>query len=163
MSSTRAKQDMAETVVKSSRGMGTHDYNALKAAFPASPIHSGDINDASIKDLAQTLLLDGEVNDGGHTFGVFNRDYSANGAPVMDDVDVAGKNLASPYVPNPTSPGPGSMNASDIGDAPDGFGQEPNDQFGTGVGSQLSPDQSSASQSTGEIGAFDLGKAPGST
>ncbi len=152
-----------ETIVKSTRGMGTHDYNALSTAYPASPIHSGDINDASIKELAQQLLLDGVVDDGGHTFGSFDRDYANNGAPVMSDVDVAGKNLASPFVPNPSSPGPGSMNASDIGDAPDGFGQEPTDQFGTGVGSQLSPDQSSTSQSTGVIGEFELGRAPGST
>tara|TARA_R110001592_G_scaffold188358_6_gene433595 strand:+ start:18476 stop:18949 length:474 start_codon:yes stop_codon:yes gene_type:complete len=155
-----AKQYMVETAEKTTRGMGTHDTASLMAAYPASPIHSGDINDQSVKELAQQLLMDGIVNDGGHTFGEFNRDYVD--APVMADVDVAGKNLASPYVPNPSSPGPGSMNASDIGDAPEGFGQEPTDQFGSGVGSQLSPDQSSTSQSTGEINDYQFGKAPGS-
>jgi hypothetical protein len=149
-----------ETVVKSTRGMGTHDYNALKTAYPASPIHGGNLDDATVKDLAQALLLD-DVVEGNEDYPSFNPNYT--GAPDISSVDVAGKNLASPYVPNPTSPGPGSMNASDIGDAPDGFGQEPNDQFGTGVGSQLSPDQSSAAQSTGQIGKLDFGKAPGST
>ena len=161
--SFKAKQDMVETVVKSSRGMGTHDYNALASAFPASPIHSGDINDQSIKDLAQSLLLDGDVSDGGHTFGTFNRNYSENDVPVMDDVDTAAHNLPSPYVPNPSSPGPGSMNASDIPEPPAGFGQEPNDQFGSGVGSQLSPDQSSAAISSGQFQDLTLGKSPGST
>ena len=71
-------------------------------------------------------MLDGIVNDGGHTFGEFNRDYSD--APVIADVDVAGKNLASPYVPNPSSPGPGSMNPADIPAPPADFGQVPNDQ-----------------------------------
>ncbi len=151
-----------ETIIKSTRGLGTHDYNSLKAAYPASPINNGKLSDEKAKELAQSLLLDGVV-EGNEDFPSFDRDYANNGAPVMDDVDVAGKNLASPFVPNPSSPGPGSMNASDIGDAPEGFGQEPNDQFGSGVGSQLSPDQSSTSQSTGRIGEFEIGRAPGST
>lgn len=160
MSTFKPKQTMFETVAKTTRGMGTHDYNALKAAYGSSPIHN-DLDDQKIKELAEQLMLEGVVNDGGHTFGEFDRDYANNGAPVMADVDVAGKNLASPYVPNPTSPGPGSMNASDIGAAPDGFGQEPSDQFGSGVGSQLSPDQSSAAQSTATFDGV-VGKGPGS-
>jgi hypothetical protein len=153
------KQLMVEVPV-TQRGMGSSDSTSVASAYAASPIHAGEINDQSIKELAQQLLLDGVVNDGGHTFGEFNRDYSD--APVIADVDVAGKNLASPYVPNPSSPGPGSMNPSDIPAPPADFGQTPGDQFGTGVGSQLSPNQSSASQSAGELNDFQLGKAPGS-
>lgn len=160
--SFKAQQGMMETVDKTTRGMGTHDFLSLQQAYPGSPVNSGT-RDSDIKLLAQKLLLDGIVNDGGHSFGEFDRDYANNGAPVMEDVDVSGKNLASPYVPNPTSPGPGSMQASDIGAAPDGFGQEPTDQFGSGVGSQLGPSQSSATQSNGSIvDGYQLGKAPGS-
>ena len=48
--------------------MGTHDYNALKAAYGSSPIHN-DLDDQKIKELAEQLMLEGVVNDGGHTFG----------------------------------------------------------------------------------------------
>ena len=54
------------------------------------------------------------------------------------------------------------MNATDIPAPPDGFGTEAGNQFGSGVGSQLGPDQSSASQSTAVLNDFQLGKAPGS-
>lgn len=154
------KQYMVNVPV-SQRGMGSSDSASLASAFPASPIHNGTMDDDSIKDLAQSLLLDGIVNDGGHSFGEFDRDYTD--APVIADVETGGGGLpASPYVPNPSSPGPGSMNAADIPEAPDGFGAEPTDQFGPGVGSKLSPDQSSAAQSTGKLNEFQPGKAPGS-
>ncbi len=154
------KQLMVEVPV-TERAKGSSDTASLVSAYGASPIHGGEINDASIKDLAQALLLDGVVNDGGHTFGEFNRDYTD--APVIADVPTGAGGLpASPHVPNPASPGPGSLNATDIPAPPEGFGQEAGDQFGSGVGSQLGPDQSSASQSTGVLNDFQLGKAPGS-
>ena len=154
------KQLMVEVPV-TERGSGKSDTASLVSAYGASPIHAGDVNDASIKELAQALLLDGVVNDGGHTFGEFNRDYVD--APVMADVETGAGGLpASPFVPNPSSPGPGSLNATDIPAPPDGFGQEAGEQFGSGVGSQLGPDQSSASQSTGVLNDYPLGSAPGS-
>ena len=154
------KQLMVEIPVNE-RGFGKSDSASLVSAYGASPIHAGEINDESIKELAQTLLLDGIVNDAGHTFGEFNRDYVD--APVIADVETGAGGLpGSPYVPNPSSPGPGSMNATDIPAPPDGFGTEAGNQFGSGVGSQLGPDQSSASQSTAVLNDFQLGKAPGS-
>ena len=44
MSTFKPKQTMFETVAKTTRGMGTHDYNALKAAYGSSPIHN-DLDD----------------------------------------------------------------------------------------------------------------------
>ena len=154
------KQLMVEVPV-TERAKGKADSASLATAYPASPIHAGEINDQSIKDLAQSLLLDGIVNDGGHTFGEFNRDYVD--APVIADVESGGGGLpGSPYVPNPASPGPGSLNATDIPAPPDGWGTEPGNQFGSGVGSQLEPQAASAAQSTGVLNDFALGKAPGS-
>ena len=154
------KQLMVEVPV-TERGKGNADSASLATAFPASPIHAGEINDQSIKDLAQQLLLDGIVNDSGHTFGEFNRDYVD--APVIADVESGGGGLpGSPYVPNPASPGPGSLNATDIPAPPDGWGTEAGNQFGSGVGSQLEPQAASAAQSTGVLNDFALGKAPGS-
>ena len=54
-----------ETTVKSTRGLGTHDYNALKAAYPASPINNGKLSDEKVKELAQSLMLDGVVEGNG--------------------------------------------------------------------------------------------------
>mgnify|MGYP003986459501 CR=1 FL=1 len=143
------------------KGMGSSNTASLVSAYGASPIHAGEINDDSIKQLAQQLLLDGVVNDGGHTFGEFNRDYID--APTITDVETGAGGLpASPYVPNPSSPGPGSFNATDIPAPPEGFGSEPGNQWGSGVGSQLEPSQASAAQSTGQLNDYPLGKAPGS-
>ena len=154
------KQLMVEVPV-TERAKGKADSASLATAYPASPIHAGEINDQSIKDLAQSLLLDGIVNDGGHTFGEFNRDYVD--APVIADVESGGGGLpGSPYVPNPTSPGPGSLNATDMPAPPDGWGTQPGNQWGSGVGSQLEPQAASASQSTAVLNDFQLGKAPGS-
>lgn len=141
------------------RAKGKSDSSSLSSAFSSSPIHGNEINDETVKELAQRLLLDGVVNDGGHTFGEFNRDYTD--APNMADVDVKGNNLASPFVPNPSSPGPGSVNPLDIPEPPENFGQDPSDQWGAGVGSKLSPSQSSKVQSTSEINDNQFGKAKG--
>ena len=160
------KQGMFEPRV-TTRGLGpiaggsSSDSAQIASAFPASPIHNGSLKDEAYKALAQTLLLDGVVNDSGHTFGEASRDYSD--APDLNaDVDTGAFNIPSPYVPNPTSPGPGSLNASDKPAPPDGFGQTPANNFGTGVGSQLQPAASSAAHSTHNINeAYVMGKGPG--
>jgi len=152
------KQNMVEAVVTVA-DLGSADTTTIQASFPASPIYLGDLTDDGVTEQGQALLLDGEVNDAGHTFGVFERDYTE--APDYGDVEKGGGGLpASPWVPNPVSPGPGSMNPADQADPPDGFGQTPNDQWGSGVGSQLTPAESSAAQSTMTLGDYVMGKAP---
>jgi hypothetical protein len=144
------------------RDKGSSDSASLKSAFPASPIHQGEMTAESIRQQFQEEVIDGTVNDGGHTFGTFNRDYSD--APDLSEVKTGGGGLpASPYVPNPTSPGPGSVNAADQAEAPEGFGESPSNVPGSGVGSQLQPKTSSESQSRGRLGDFIMGKAWGST
>ena len=79
--------------------------------FSASPIYVGEVTDASQKKEMQDVL-DEEINDGGHTFGTFDPDYPD--APNLQQVNVGGKGLpVTPYVPNLTSPGPGSINPAD--------------------------------------------------
>tara|TARA_Y100000310_G_scaffold310307_1_gene355383 strand:+ start:254 stop:709 length:456 start_codon:yes stop_codon:yes gene_type:complete len=139
--------------------LGSSDTTTVQASFPASPIYTGELTDDGVTEEGQALLLDGAVNDAGHTFGVFERDYTE--APDYGDVEAGGGGLpASAWAPNPVSPGPGSMNPSDQADPPDGFGQTPNDQWGSGVGSQLNPAESSAAQSTQTLGDYVMGKAP---
>ena len=137
--------------------VSTHDSRLMTRLFPASPIHSGDITPDSIKRFYQDEVLDSEINDGGHTFNLFDTSYS--GAPNMAEVDLATHNLPSPYVPNPVSPGPGSQNDTDKGPAPEGFGQTPSDTYGTGVGSQLSPHAASERVSGAKLGDYLSGRS----
>ncbi len=153
-------QGMTESV-SSVRDMGSSDTATVQASFPASPMYLGDISDDERKEQFQALVLDGEVNDEGHTFGTFNRDY--DGAPNYADVETGAGGLpGSPWVPNPVSPGPGSLNPADQVDPPDGWGMTPGDGWGQGVGSQLEPAASSAAQSAGTLGDYSLGTAWGS-
>ena len=80
------RQVMVEVPV-TTRGFGNSGSAGVSSCFPQSPIGpNGDYNaDDDIKALAQQLLLDGVVNDAGHTYGEFNRDYID--APVIADVD----------------------------------------------------------------------------
>lgn len=144
------------------RDMGSSDSTSIKEAFPASPIHSGEMTVDSIRAQFQDEVIDGTVNDAGHTFGTVSRDYS--GAPDLNQVETGAGGLpASPYVPNPVSPGPGSINATDQGEAPAGFGENPSNVPGSGVGSQLQPKNSSEAQSGGTLGDFVMGKAWGTS
>lgn len=146
-------QTMVDVKEKSAASaLGKSNYIRVSAAFPASPIHSGELTDDSIKARFQELVLDGEVNDSGHTFGAFNRDYGD--APDISAVETGGGGLpASPYVPNPTSPGPGSMDPTKQGEAPEGFGQEPSTQYGVGDGI-ANPKATSEAISRAKIGDY---------
>jgi hypothetical protein len=147
------------------RGLGnppstfsTSDSESLATCFPASPIHAGTMTPDTIKAQYQDEILNGVINDEGHTFGTFDTSYS-NAPDLAEEVDTDAHNLPSAFVPNPTSPGPGSINASDKPPAPDGFGQTPADTWGSGVGSQLSPKASSEAISGQTLGDYIMGKA----
>lgn len=146
------------------RGLGnspstfsTSDSESLAASFPASPIHSGEMTPEKIKQEYQDSVLNGVINDEGHTFGTYDTSYID--APDPGEVDTSKHNLPSGYVPNPTSPGPGSINASDKPAAPDGFGKTPSDTWGSGVGSQLTPKASSEAISGHTLGDYILGSS----
>jgi len=146
-------QTMVDVKEKSAlSALGKANFIRVASSFPASPIHSGEMTDATIKAKFQELALDGPVNDGGHTFGTFNRDYVD--APDLATVETGGGGLpASPYVPNPVSPGPGTMDPTKQGEAPEGFGQEPNSQWGVGDG-LASPKTTSEAISRAKLGDY---------
>ena len=106
----------------------------MKAIFPFSPIYAKKISDQERKAFYQENVLTGEINDGGYYFSSFNTSFSGDGkAPDYAAVETgAGGWPASPWVPNPVSPGPGNMNPTSLPDPPPDFGQTPNDQFGDG-------------------------------
>lgn len=150
--------DATERSLGASPGrLSTHDSRLMTRLFPASPIHAGDITADERKEFYQDRVLDGEINDDGHTFGTFDTSYFE--APNMDEVDLSAHNLPSPYVPNPVSPGPGSQNDADKGPAPEGFGQTPSNTYGSGVGSQLSPHAASARVSNAKLGDYLSGRS----
>jgi len=149
------------------KGLGSSSTETTKATYPASPVgvdyalNDNGTNEADIRVNFEKLALEGVVNDGGHTFGEFSLDFT--GAPNIRDVETGAGGLpGSPWTPNPVSPGPGSVNPTDMGEPPAGWGMEPNSTPGTGVGSQLQPDESSAQQATAgsNLGDYGFGKSP---
>lgn len=140
------------------KDLGRAGSTELQAIFATSPIYAGDISPDSIREDYQATVLDGEINDGGHTFGTFQPDYS--GAPNMADVETGGGGApASAFVPNPSSPGQGSTSPTDQPEAPDGFGLTPSATPFAGVGSQLDPQESSAAISGQTLGDYGFGKS----
>lgn len=101
-------------VPPTARGMGRADTANLQKTFPASPISNGELTDEKVIEDGKKQLIDGKVNDGGHTFGEFDRDYPD--APNLNDVEVGGGGLpGSPFAPNIASPAEG-MNPASIPD-----------------------------------------------
>ena len=151
------KQNMVETN-PSEYAQGSAGSQRLQAIYPASPIFLGDITNAGLVKQYQTEVLDAVINDNGHTFGTFDTAFIA--APDLADVEPGGGGLpATPYVPNPTSPGPGSMDPTKQAAAPKGFGENPNTQWGSGVGHALGPKASSERISGQKLGDYVLGSA----
>lgn len=95
-------------VPSTNRGRGQADTADLRAEFPASPISNGELTDNSIKEKFEELVIAGAVDDGGHTFGEFKRDY--NDAPNLSEIEIdsQGRTLSSPYAPSLASP-PGGV------------------------------------------------------
>ena len=155
-------------------GLSTSSTETLAACFPASPLGGGDqLKDDGTKDASanpmmkwyQDNVLDGVINDGGHTFGEVSMNFSETKSTpkpaALGVAETGGGGLpASAWVPNPVAPGPGSINPADQAEAPEGFGTTPSDTPGTGVGSQLGVLESSAQQSTTTLGSYGLGKSP---
>jgi hypothetical protein len=101
-------------------------------------------------------VTNGIVNDGGHMFGSFDLNFGST--PDLNTVETGGEGLpASPYVPNPASPGPGSVNASDqpeyVGALPAG-----GKAFGVGLGA-TSPSLTSPKISGQTIGSYLMGRS----
>lgn len=146
-------------------GAGKASSDNMKAEYAFNPVGTDDeLNDDGTIDAAirahYISLTQGVINDGGHTFGEFDTNYGANGAPAYDDVETGDGGLPdTAWTPNPVSPGPGSANPSDISGTPPVL-PTPSDTPGVGVGSQLSPADSSAAQSGATLGDYGFGKSP---
>lgn len=148
-------QIIVQPAIPNNSAFGTRNDQNLRASFASSPLYDGTVSDDERKKLFQTLALDGDVaSQGGSLSGPglgvnnFNRDFTGttqNPVPNLEDVETGGGGLpASPYIPNLTSPGPGSVNAADQpvfnGTLPD---PDSNIEFGSGKGGLVSPAETS--------------------
>jgi len=150
------KQITVESV-PTEAALGSSGTSVLQEMFPASPIHSGELTDAVVHEMGNDLLVSGDINDGGHTFGTFDRDYGD--APVPGDVATGGGGLpGSPYAPAPGSPGPGSMNPTDIPEPPAGWPADPGTEYGSGDG-LAAPHETSKAIASQTIGDYLFGKS----
>ena len=150
-------QNMVE-ITPTEYAKGRSSTTRLQGIYAGSPIYDGSVSDSGLQEEFQKDVLDAVINDGGHTFGTF--DTAFVDAPNLEDVATGGGGLpATPYVPNPTSPGEGSMLASDQAAAPTTFGTNPSDQWGSGVGHALQPKESSERISSQTLGDYIMGKS----
>lgn len=107
----------------SGRGLGRADHADLRLAYPASPLYGGGsgpayASDSDVINLFTSEVLVGVVDDGGHTFGAYDRDYAGGGAGdpapnLQADVPTGGGGLpGTPWAPNIASPADGQNPAS---------------------------------------------------
>lgn len=143
----------------------------IKACFPASPVGveepltiAANRLESKLHQNYQTNVLDADVENS--LFGgTVSMDYSKNGAPDWGDVAAGAGGLpGSAWVPNPVSPGPGSINPADKGAAPEGYGTTASDSsYGVYATSPAgAPSEASKKQSASKLGDYLSGKSAGS-
>jgi len=111
------------------------NQGTLQALFPGHPGAPGgeygaDDGEAKLRGEGLGLLLGG-VEEGNPQTGRVDKEYGTSAGttptltpPTYADVQTGGRGLpASPWVPNPVSPGVGSSNPNDKAEAPAGYGQ----------------------------------------
>jgi len=138
--------------------LGARNETNLQSAYGESPIYKGEITDDERKVEFEALALNGLVTDG-LGMNSFQRDYDANNPPDLEDVETGGQGKpATPYVPNPSSPGPGSISPNDV---PEFTGEIPDSapEFGSGLGGTTSPSVTSENISAQKLGQYISGRS----
>lgn len=141
-------------------GLSRSNTAKLQAIFKSSPAYLGTYKDSdTIKEYLKVLKK--EVNDGGHTFGTYDPDYSKQ-SPNISEVKPSEGNdggPGSPHLPNPMSPGPGLADPRKQPKPPEDMRERNVGVPGEGVGSALEPKTSSESIFKGFPGSYELGKS----
>lgn len=163
------KQTLVEYNNSVLKAKGTSNTSNLKKMFPGSPVYKQEISDAErLKTYQNFLDLDDVGSDssqkdilGYYGFSGYSNNFDTNGAPDIENVKTGGGGLpATPYSPNPSSPGEGSTNAST---QPAYDGEVKNidsiSNFGTGLGGLVSPSVTSKSLSRTKIGEYISGRS----
>jgi hypothetical protein len=170
MASTK-QQTVTSSKVESG-GSGHRNDKNLKASFKDSPLYN-EYNDEAVENICKAALQgnggpginipdigvseDGVINDSGYMFGLHDLNYTD--APNLDEVETGGAGLpATPFTPNISSPGAGSVHYADIpeykGDLP-----EAAQQFGSGLGGTVSPSVTSQGVSSQTLGDYVSGES----
>ena len=145
------------------------NQGTLQALFPGAPgapggTYGADDGEQKLRTQGLESLLKG-VEEGNLMTGRVDKDYGINeGTPELlrppnySAVPVGGRGLpASPWVPNPVSPGPGSANPNDIAEAPTGYGKVPTNTINPvpasseGRNPEVSSKRMSGGQEVGEL------------
>ena len=139
------------------RLLGNRSDVNLRASFPHSPLpgyHDAVYSDEERTQAYQVRVLDGIVPIG-HGINNFNLDFAGDGTTKGSVPDIAGNDgietaagkfgagagaPTTPYIPPLTSPGPGSISATDQ-PAYTGITKDPasNIEFGSGLSGLTSP------------------------
>tara|TARA_B100000686_G_C16759170_1_gene957539 strand:+ start:650 stop:1222 length:573 start_codon:yes stop_codon:yes gene_type:complete len=147
--------------------LGARSEN-LSAIYGESPIYLGEYTDEIIQSIGVAgfngndgyTTSDGSViaesggviNDAGYFYDTFNLNYPS--APNLEDVETGEQGLpASPYYPNPMSPGPGSVSHATIPEYT-GAPVTQHSVWGSGLPGTTSPSETStniANQTIGEL------------
>ena len=157
------KTALVESILVEEKTKGTRNQKNLNSAFYASPIYKKELTDSerfeSFIKLTKGVILNG---NGINSFDTRYVGNDQNQVPNLLDVETGGGGLPStPYTPNLTSPGPGSVNAANQPEYEGSF-KDPNNisNFGSGLGGLVSPSDTSqkiVNQST--LGQYILGKS----
>jgi len=153
-------QTIIEPAAPVDKPLGSRNQANLSAIFGDSPLpgYLGDIDDDERKKTYQDSVLDGTVT-GGLGLPNFNPEYTANGAPDLLKVETGGGGKpATPFVPNPDSPGPGSMSAADQAEFT-GTIPESGPEYGSGLGGLVSPSTTSTEIEKQTLGSYISGKS----
>lgn len=159
------KQGVVESN-STNRGLGKSSTSTMITMFPASPIYRDELKDDERRDAMQTLVKDGVVQEAGGYYGLpgYSRDFDQNGAPnIPAEVATGGGGLpATPYVPNPSPPGPGDTDPTHQPEPPDNFPGSQNNSIPGGRGSgTTNPAETSKNISKEYIGTWLFGESGG--
>ena len=153
-------QTIVQPAVPSDSPLGARSETNARSIFSKSPIYQGEISDDERKQYYVDNCLNGTVING-HGVNSFNLDFKGTNQPVpnLEDVETGGQGKpASPFVPNLTSPGPGSVSANDqeeyAGELPSS-----SPEFGSGLGGTVSPSQTSEQISSQKLGDYITGRS----
>lgn len=157
------KTSLVEALFVEEKAKGTRNQENLKSAFYASPIYNQELTDKerfeTFIKLTKGVILNG---NGLNSFDTRYRGNDQNPVPNLEDVESGGGGLPStPFTPNLTSPGPGSVNAVNQPAYEGTFKDKGSiSNFGTGLGGLVSPSDTSqqiAEQTT--LGQYIMGKS----
>jgi len=168
----KGTQGTVEIVRNEGTSLSKSDTATIKSCFPASPVGvsepltiAANRLESPLHKYYQASVLDASVTENSLFGETINMNYELNGAPKWTEVPTTpgiDSYPASAWVPNPVSPGEGSINPADKGAAAEGYGTTATDSsYGVyATGDANSPSASSAKQSQAKLGDFLMGKSP---